>query len=212
MKKAVYIILILFLFSAVKLNSESLYKEGYNLYSGAKEYEIGDTIKIIINEERIVKYRTESSSHKKANISGGEALQGLIDFLPQITGGDSISGSSEGKTKTETELEAVITAVVTNIQNDGKLEISGRHSFVFNNQADIIQISGIVDPSSIYSGNKVYSSDIIDVSIAYKNEMVNSISLSSNELIELQTVTTNTNYMDIHCPIFRNVHIAFPTC
>lgn len=195
--KSLFVAVFIFVSAVYCISAASLHNDGFNLYSGKKNFEIGDTIKVILNEEREIEYKSESSSYKNASISGGEALKGIIEFLPAISGEDSISASKKGNSKTESKINTVINTEITNIAENGALFISGYHSFIVNNQMDILQISGKANPSDIISGDRIYSSDLIDIKIVYKNELINTMSITSNDLLTIQNISTNSNYMSI---------------
>ena len=131
---------------------------------------VGDVVTILISESTSAVQQARTSTEKQsglnadllsdwnqiANLLGNERIR--KDFDLQLGGGDSYQGS--GQTSRSSQVRAVVTAMVTEVLENGNLFIIGEHKVKVNNEVQVIQVSGIVRPRDISENNSVLSSQI----------------------------------------------------
>ncbi len=184
-------ILVLFFWAILMCLTQSatLWDEKNSIYSSIANYNVGDTLKIIFNEDSLIQYRASSSSSQKLSTSGLKSSGSFIDFLPPAGGNDAYSTGSKASTKSKKVIKNKITVQISKILNNGNIQISGQHNILINNQNETISITGIVNPKDIKNKKYVYSSDIINPAIVYRNYLVKDFNLTKKDII--QTYSTN---------------------
>jgi len=88
----------------------------------------------------------------------------------RIGGGDDYRGV--GSTSRKSRVEAKISAVISEILNNGNLVIVGEHSVNINDETEILRISGVIRQSDITPENTVDSHQIANAKISVKGDGV----------------------------------------
>ena len=109
-----------------------------------------------------------SNFDQVANLLGNERVRRTQDL--QISGNDRYSGS--GQTSRKSQVNAVVTAEVTEILDNGNLFILGYHKVNVNNETQTIRVSGIVRPQDIAGNNTILSSQIAKAEVSIKGSGV----------------------------------------
>ena len=131
---------------------------------------LGDVITIYVSETTSAVQQASTSSGKNSQVGG--KLINQFDRLSSILGnqrdqqeremslqgGDSYQGT--GQTARRSSVSAVVSAIVTEILDNGNIYIVGEHKVKVNNDIETIRVSGIVRPSDISPKNTVYSYQI----------------------------------------------------
>lgn len=150
-----------------------------NLFTVPVANKVGDTLTVTIYDNT-----TTSYSYDNPNYSGGllSILGGLIKsvtnfdiskLLPINTGTSTSTVSNQTSTsQNQSQFVTTMTAVVTKVDPNGNLEISGKRDIKVDNSMREIQIKGIVNPEDIQPGNIVNSSDIANLEIWYDGNVV----------------------------------------
>lgn len=150
-------------------SADSLWENNKSAFYGTpkKEVQVGDIITISISEstsaaqEATTKTSKESSIgtdllsgwNQVANLLGNETNRKTYDF--SLKGDDQFNGT--GQTTRKSRVTAVVTAVVTEILENGNIYIVGEHKVKVNNEVETIHISGIIRPGDIGPNNSVFS-------------------------------------------------------
>ncbi len=169
--------------------SATLWKEENNIYSKKGIYKVGDTLKIVFDENTLIQYRASTSDNGKITANSSKANGNLINFLPALGGNDSYQISKKSSTKSSRVFKNKLTVQITKILKNGNLQISGQHNILINNERESLTISGIVNPSDIKNKKYIYSTDIINPTISYKNYLIQNNIISKKDYV--QTYTTN---------------------
>lgn len=159
---------------------ESSHVQGFkNLFTAPVANEVGDTITVTIYDNT-----TTSYSYDNPNYSGGllSILGGLIKsvtnfdiskLLPVNTSSSTGTVSNQTSTsKNQSQFVTTMTAIVTKVDPNGNLEISGKRDIKVDNSMREIQIKGTVSPENIQPGDTVNSSDIANLEIWYDGNVV----------------------------------------
>jgi flagellar L-ring protein FlgH len=141
-----------------------------------KEVQIGDSITIYISESTSAAQQATTKTSKESEIganflSGWNQVSNLLgndinrktyDF--SLKGDDQYSGT--GQTSRTSRVTAVVTAIVTEILENGNIYIVGEHKVKVNNEVETIHISGIVRPADIGPNNSVFSYQIAKAEVS----------------------------------------------
>jgi hypothetical protein len=168
MKKIIFYIIELSILISIAY-AESLWDDsGKNIYSNKVSYKNGDSVKIIIDEQQKIKYKSSTDSRKadSVSINGGE-YSALFNFLPNGTSTETKNGNDED----EFHLNGTIVASITSV-NDNTVTLVGRKTLSLNNKTSLMEMSGTANMSSIKSGT-IVSSDIQNLSLRVSTLLFN---------------------------------------
>lgn len=147
------------------------------LYSvQGKRLRVGDVITVYVSESTSAVQEATTRTQKDsslgtnlvsnwdqvANLLGNETIRKTFDF--ELRGNDAYEG--QGQTSRRSKLQAIITAVVTEVLESGNLFIIGEHKIKVNNEVETIQLSGIIRPQDISGDNTVLSHQIAKAEIS----------------------------------------------
>lgn len=159
MKKSFIVLFIfLFLITALHIYSESLWDDrATDIYNRKVYYNVGDPIKIVIDERSSMEYRASSKSLKnyQLNVTGGE-MSGLLSFVPTA----NVQENKSGQERDNLSIQNVIQGRITNI-TDNYVTIRGSKSIGVNNKVNTIIVFGDANFSDI-DGNTIYSDMLIN--------------------------------------------------
>jgi len=151
------------------LYSDSLWDQNRSSFYGTskKELAVGDSITIYISESTTAAQEASTKTSKEssvgtdllsgwnqvANLLGNETNRKTYNF--SLKGDDQYAGT--GQTSRKSRVTAVVTAIVTEVLENGNIYVVGEHKVKVNNEIETIHISGIVRPTDIAENNSVYS-------------------------------------------------------
>lgn len=155
-----------------KRNSESL-------FSAPKSNQVGSviTIYISVNSSAVQSADTNTSKQSSVGTNLLDSWQQVAQVIGSdenlrrtkqvnISGGDKYTGG--GKTSRSSKVESVMTAVVTEVFENGNMYIVGERNVKVNDELETISISGVVRPQDISPENTVYSYQIAKAEISVK--------------------------------------------
>lgn len=183
--KKLLFILINFIFISQIIFADSVFSNATgSIYNTIKKPAIGDII--------IVKVSTESSAIQEAGTDTIKRSDVGIDFyqLEDLYDSGKSSGNTNdssrvsqdlrlggrgsyygtGRTQRISKVKAIISAVVTEILENGNLVILGERKINVNDETELISLSGVVRPSDIQSDNSVFSHQIALAKVSVKGE------------------------------------------
>ena len=187
MKKQFFLVISIALFLSTSLISDSLFSnKQHSLYNLKKHPEIGDVI--------IVKVSTQSSALQEAGTDTVKRSDVGVNFyrLEDLYDTNGSSGSSNdssrssqdfrlggegnfygtGRTQRLSKVKAVISAVVTDVLENGNLLIVGERKVNVNDETEIISLSGMVRSQDVQADNSVFSHQIAQAKISVKGDGV----------------------------------------
>jgi len=102
------------------------------------------------------------------------ARQGTATWNPPnlVDAQSSNQFNGEGATERNDTLEATVSAIVTDVLENGNLVIYGHQTVTVNNEASVLTVQGIVRPSDLGEGNTILSSRIADARIEFRGSGV----------------------------------------
>lgn len=130
---------------------------------------VGDTLTIQITERLSASQQSNTAVNRNSELSAG------VSAFPFIGAGtlgrlDASAGSSntfkgDGSTQATNTFSGNITAVVTEVLPNGHLVVVGEKQIGVNQNVDVLQFSGTVDPRTIRPGNTVQSTQVANVRV-----------------------------------------------
>ena len=130
---------------------------------------VGDTITVQITERLAATQQSSSNVNRDSDLSAGVSVfpflnGGLIDKL-QAGASSSNTFSGDGATQSSNTFSGNITATVTEVLPNGHLVVIGEKQIGVNQNVDVLQFSGTVDPRTIQPGNVVPSTQVASVRV-----------------------------------------------
>jgi flagellar L-ring protein precursor FlgH len=97
-----------------------------------------------------------------ANLLGSETIRKTYDG--SLKGNDTYLGT--GQTARKSTVQAMVTAVITEILENGNVYVVGEHKVKVNNEIETIRISGIIRPTDITAANTINSYQIAKAEVS----------------------------------------------
>ena len=151
----------------------AIYREGYavDLYQ-LRAHRIGDILTIVLNESTSASKSSNTSFTKASDSSVTDQTVAGSGFLGTgITLNGSVSSntdfSGEADAGISNQLQGSITVSVAEVLPNGVLEVRGEKWLELSRGAEFIRISGLVRQQDITPDNRVDSTRLADVRIAY---------------------------------------------
>ncbi|MCK5268546.1 MAG: flagellar basal body L-ring protein FlgH [Spirochaetes bacterium] len=203
MKKYAFIILF-FLVSVIY--GESLWKDR-DLYSNRSRLKVGDIIKVVFSHKSIVRYKNESKIGSTTKVTFGKPGIKIFSFLPNLDYNTSKDRNIKVDYSTEKEYNTTIAVTIQTIKANNIITISGNHSVIMNNQLEQIKLTGEVNLSDLADGNRIYSTDIANLSFEYKGPIPRiSNPITTNDLVYTTTTNISNGVTNIKSSVLPNLN------
>jgi len=164
----------------VPVSGDSLWKQRHqSIYGEGRRISVGDVITIFISESTSAIQEAGTRTSSRSNI--GAEFDDIWDQLALNKGQDQqlrkyqrygIRGENRfdgiGSTSRKSSVKAVISAVVTDIEENGNLQIVGAHKIKVNEETETIHISGLVRPQYVTDKNTVFSYQIANLEVSLR--------------------------------------------
>jgi flagellar L-ring protein FlgH len=134
---------------------------------------VGDTLTIQLNEKLNASKKGSSSAERTGTASvavptirglPGKSFQGAT-----LDAQTSTTFEGKGETEASNLLTGTITVTVIEVLPNGNLIVSGEKQIGITKNAELIRVSGVVNPVNILPGNVVSSTQIADARIDYRS-------------------------------------------
>jgi flagellar L-ring protein precursor FlgH len=145
--------------------------EAADMYEDRPEYEVGDIITVIINEDASAVQSANTNTSQSSSVEG-EAGSGIFGFLKAFGLGYSDQGSAEGETQRTGTLEADITTQINEIMPNGNYQILGNKNIKINGEQQVIKLRGIIRAEDITLDNTISSQKVARADIEYEGQGV----------------------------------------
>lgn len=167
---SVFLVIVLVIITGTVLNANSLWSdEQSNMYSDKDDYEIGDLITVLIEEDASAVQTAVSDSSNGSDVDVG-AGSGILSFLNPFSFGYSGSDSADGSTERTGTLQADITVTIVEVMDNGNFKIEGDKNIKINDETQSIKLSGIVRQSDIKADNTIKSKLIAEPEVEYEGK------------------------------------------
>lgn len=164
------ILAILFL-SVFASASNSLWSDNFvDIYrEKEREFEIGDIITVIIEENTAAVSSANTSVSQGSSVNAGAGF-GIFDFLRSFGFSYADDDDAQGQTQRAGSISADITTLVVDILDNGNLQIEGSKVIKVNGEEQIIKLTGIVRKEDITKENTIPSWKIANANIELEGE------------------------------------------
>jgi flagellar L-ring protein precursor FlgH len=142
------------------------------LFEDRRARAVGDTLTVNINE----KIQASKTAATTADRAGSQKFS--IPEIKTPTGhtyqGGAITGTSDSSFKGSGDSAAnnvftgTITVTVIDVLPNGNLVVAGEKQIGINQGSEFIRLSGVVNPTFIFAGNQVSSTQIADARLEYR--------------------------------------------
>ncbi|MCC3145179.1 flagellar basal body L-ring protein FlgH [Halanaerobium sp. Z-7514] len=168
-RKSLIMILIIVFLAGSSVSAVSLWsEEASGLYQDYPNYNVGDIITVVIEENANAVQSANSDASQDSNYSSSSS--GLLDFIPFFDFSYSDSQSADGATQRSGTLEADITTRITELQENGNLKIVGTKTVKINGEIQEIKLEGVIRANDINFNNEVSSKRVAEANIEYQGE------------------------------------------
>ncbi len=171
-------------------NKGSLYSSrGGSLFADKKDLQIGDIIKVVINEElqadssskRTTSRNTNGSFNggiiapNAANTNPSNTVSKYANKFNSVLGFDASIGSDSsfsGKADSEIDetFETTVSVIIEQTYQNGNYFIKGSKQMLIDGQSQEIILSGVIRPYDISPENSIMSSQIANLKILYRKD------------------------------------------
>ena len=150
-----------------------------SLYTDIKAHSIGDVITVLIVETASARQESNVNARGNTSVDADATLAGTFtQFLPVFGASSVISSDVSNSTgsKQEDRLTGKITVSIIEKTESGLLKIQGERSVEVNGEENIMKLEGLVRPRDIKTDNTVFSYNIANAQIVYRQAgVVNAI-------------------------------------
>ncbi|WP_051711350.1 flagellar basal body L-ring protein FlgH [Andreprevotia chitinilytica] len=165
--------------SAIACAQSLFSEENYlALTSDNRAIRVGDKLTVIVRENTSALSSADTATVKdssfgaSANIAGLPSRYRYIGGKQDVSAGLDIERSAKGKGSTGRtgRINASITVLVSQVEPNGDVVVTGEKNVVVNDESQLIQVNGVVRKGDIQSDNTVESNRLANVSIKIKGE------------------------------------------
>ncbi len=161
----------------VQVCSDSLWESAKGSVYGSqkRDIQVGDIVTILISESTTAAQEATTKTTKESEmgtnlLSNWDLISNVLNesahrtYDLSLKGDDKYSGA--GTTTRKSRVTAVVTAVVTEVLENGNVYVVGEHKVKVNNEVETIRISGIIRPGDIGPNNSVNSFQIAKAEVS----------------------------------------------
>jgi flagellar L-ring protein precursor FlgH len=143
---------------------------GYQpLFEDRRARHVGDTLIVSINENMNASKGGETKTDRAGSVTTSvPTISGLpLRTLQGLSANGSSTSSFDGKGQSSSNntFAGIITVTVIEVLPNGNLLVSGEKQVGINRSTEFIRFSGVVNPTTIVSGNTVSSTQVADARI-----------------------------------------------
>lgn len=139
------------------------------LFEDRRARYVGDTLTISINEKTQANTKQSSTADRASSLSATvPAIKGIgkrgINGLDASTTSDT-TFDGKGEAASDNLFTGTITVTVVEVLTNGNLAVAGEKQIGIAQNLEVLKFTGIVNPTTIMSGNTVSSAQVADARI-----------------------------------------------
>lgn len=142
-----------------------------SLFSDIKAHEVGDIISVILAENAYaVQEHNSNNSSNSSNKIDAAASGNIVDFLPVFGGSSNMGSDYKGTNASQQKdrLSGRLTVRIIEKTESGMFKIKGEREVGVNGEDNIMKLEGYVRPKDISTDNIIYSYQIANAKIDYR--------------------------------------------
>lgn len=161
---------VLLFFSAECVGAQSLWNPGFKGYlAGRDSLNVGDLISVIIDANTKLSYSSSNVSDRTITINfQGAATGNPLSFLPPGTS----AGKSNLKGGEEIRLSTKLVVRVQKLDATGNAFVQGSRTLEVNGRAEMLTVSGWLDPAMLIDGRSVAFDNLADSNLVYSSTLL----------------------------------------
>jgi flagellar L-ring protein precursor FlgH len=155
-----------------------------SLYSDVRARQVGDVLTVLISESTSgSSISKNNSSHNSGFDLKASASGSIAASNPSFGGSAGIGSDYAGQNGAEQKdkLLGMVTVRIMEITENGTLKIEGERNLEVNGEETMIHIKGFVRVRDISTENRVYSYNIADAEITYRQDAITDIFMKSGQ-------------------------------
>lgn len=156
----------------------AIYQAGYvklALFEDRRARNVGDTLTVVVNEK--------NSASSNSNASGSHSGSNKLTLSPNIFASSASTGTNttlldasaaskfedKGANANNDIFTGTLTVTVLEVLPNGNLLVSGEKQVSVGEKTEFLRLSGIVNPANVGATNSIYSTQLADAHIEFKN-------------------------------------------
>jgi len=146
--------------------------QAQSLFSDMKAAVVGDVLSVIIAESANAVQNSKSTSSSANDMNLNAAASGNVaNFLPVFGGSSSIGSSYKGQdgTQQNDRLTGRISVKIIEVTGNGTFKVKGERKMGVNGTDNLMKLEGFVRARDITTENTVYSFNVADMKITYRD-------------------------------------------
>ncbi len=146
-------------------------QSGMSLYTDIKAHLIGEVVTVLVVENASARQESNVSTRSNASVNADGSLAGTFaEFLPVFGASSVLSSDIDNSNGSDQQdrLSGKITATIIEETAAGLLKIQGERTVEVNGEENIMKIEGLVRARDIRTDNTIYSYNIADAQIIYR--------------------------------------------
>ncbi len=154
----------------VGVGAQSLWSPGFTGYlSGTSSLQVGDLVSVTIDTNTKLSYTSSNVSDRTLTLEfTGGAAGNPLSFLPPGTS----SEKSNLKGGEEIKLSTKLVARVQQIDSGGHALIQGSRTLEVNGRAEMVSVTGWIDPAMMTDGKSVGFNELADSKLVYSSTLI----------------------------------------
>ena len=171
MRKTSFVVVLVLVLSAALCaaadDAQSLFDEPTyrSLVAENKALQVGDVLTVVVQEAASATSTADQSSQRNFTISGQAGSSN--GRTHSAAAGIASDSDGIGRTQRSGRLLAQLSVRVTEVRENGDLQVAGQQNLKINGEKQLITLSGVVRPRDISETNTVLSSRIADAHIEF---------------------------------------------
>ncbi len=157
----------------------SIAQSGMSLYTDIKAHLVGEVVTVLVVENASARQESNVSTRSNASVNADGSLAGTFaEFLPVFGASSVLSSDIDNSNGSDQQdrLSGKITVTIVEETAAGLLKIQGERTVEVNGEENIMKLEGLVRPRDIRTDNTIYSYNIADAQIIYRQAgVVNAI-------------------------------------
>jgi flagellar L-ring protein precursor FlgH len=151
------------------------------IFEGNRARAVGDIVTVLVAESTQSKTTLDNLSSKTASSTATAKDQFGNTVSPTWTWANGLSNENKGSGQQDNTFTGSIAATVLEVSPSGYLTVAGEKQIGFDEGAQFIRFSGVVNPKMITVNNTVDSSTVADARIEYRtNNTIDSSYMASS--------------------------------
>lgn len=130
----------------------------------------GDVITVVLAERTQAQRQSAYDAQSEAGLGGGAATGGGLAGRFDVNARYSSDAAASNRTAQSDALTGTVSVVVTGVDDAGNLTVAGERSMKVNGVGHRLRVAGLVRPFDVQAGNVVFSYQIANAEVDYRQD------------------------------------------